>query len=573
MKIKQSLQKLSSSASNNRLKTCLQFLIIRANEKSSTNNKPITTTSSINGTTTSGNNCSSSSSRDGSPKSIDAKEANQMTMTSTTTDQTITSLNHSTSSNNKRQRLHNQQHKQRQQQKQKHNQLASPPQDQVSSTQDQVGPNRLDDHDCQTSPMMLITTYTDDHHQHNDVMTSDDLINDVQIQDSPTPTITPPPATTTTITTTNDLKHDDRYDNSIAQKIQSSPSLNYASTTTPIIKSSPSQTSETSDGGALMTTSSPTTTICRNSKTRNLNINSQQQQQNTRNTTSTSAKRRKIHNSSDHDTSSTASWSSSYASPPSPISTSSITSRSSRSSTASSCSSSSLSPSPSPSPISSPDIINELKGPRLKLSEEKLRKIKKRPILFDDNYYTLEHSFASTPTTSSGCSPGQHSNTTQNSDQSRSGLLLSTNSNMVMHMFQAPPKFVNNLKPCNLPTKPKEPTPSSTPPVPTKEMLNCAICGIKDIPPNITKIYGQNSCLLCTRFFATFLKRPQQLYCAQDGDCLMTFDSRCQACWIKICLQKFDIDDEHRKTGQKYSPKLLSSPNVSLITVDTSLSR
>lgn len=560
----QSLQKLSSSASNNRLKTCLQFLIIRANEKSSTNSKQNTTTSSINGTSTTATSCSI---RASSPKSIDAKEANQMTMTSTTTDPTITSLNHINNSNNKKQRLHNQQHKQRQQQKQKHNQLASPPQDQVSSTQDQVGPNQLDDHDCQTSPMMLITTY-------NDVISSDDLINNEQIQDSPAPTITPPPTTTTTTTsTTTDLKHDDQYDNSIAQKTQSSPSLNYASTTTPIIKSSPSQTSEISDGSALMTTS-PTTTVSKNTKTKNLNINSQQQQQqNIRNTTSSSAKRRKIHNSSDHDTSSTASWSSSYASPPSPISTSSMTSRCSRSSSSSSCSSSSLSPSPSPSPISSPDIINELRGPRLKLSEEKIRKIKKRPILFDDNYYTLEHSFASTPTTSSGCSPGQHSNTTQNSDQSRSGLLLSTNSNMVMHMFQAPPKFVNNLKPCNLPTKPKEPTSSNTPPVPTKEMLNCAICGIKDRPPNITKIHGQNSCLLCTRFFATFLKRPQQLYCAQDGDCLMTFDSRCQACWIKICLQKFDIDDEHRKTGQKYSPKLLSSPNVSLITIDTSLNR
>lgn len=308
-------------------------------------------------------------------------------------------------------------------------------------------------------------------------------------------------------------------------------------------------------------------------------------------------KRRRTQNSvnSDHETSSIASWSSaSYGgtSPPSPLSSASSTSSissssshssaSSASSSSSSCSSSSSMPqSPSPSPLSSPDIINELKGPRLKLSEEKIRKIKKRPVLFDDIFYATEQqppSFASTPTASSGCSPGQHSNATQNSDQTsstRSGFSSLSSSNMVnIHMFQAPPSFVNNLKPCNLPIpKQQEPAHQTGSTQVTKvEMLNCAICGIKDKPPNISKIYGQNSCLLCTKFFASFLKRPQQLYCAQDGDCLMTFDSRCQACWIKICLQKFDIDEEHRKVGHKYSPKLLSSPSVSLITIDTSAS-
>lgn len=414
---------------------------------------------------------------------------------------------------NKRQKLNNQRQRHAQP-KQRPNHLSSPPQDQVSSTQDQVGPNQ-DDHDCQTSPIMLISTQIDDDHQLQ--------VLDKQIQDSPP--------------SKNEVQQ-----NYTAQ-LQSSPILNYTSTSTTTTSTSPSHI-EAIDGVAI------------NSNGKKICGDSQKKE------TSTS-KRRKIHSSSDHDTSSTASWSSSYASPPSPLSTSSISSSSSQSS--SSCSSS-LSPSPSPS--SSPDIINELKGPRLKLSDEKIRKIKKRPILFDDFY--AEHSFASTPTTSSGCSPGQHSNTTQNSDQSRLGL---STTNLVIHMFQAPPKFVNNLKPCNLPPKPQETPPSITPPVPTKEMLNCAICGIKDRPPNISKIYGQNSCSLCTRFFATFLKRPQQLYCAQDGDCLMTFDSRCQACWIKICLQKFDIEEEHRKTGQKYSPKLLSSPNVSLITIDTSLYR
>lgn len=462
------------------------------------------------GSTSNSNSPVSNEIKDGSPVQVDAH----------TTIPPVT-----TKIQNKRQRLHNLQNKQRQQhQKTKHNQLASPPQDQVSSTQDQVGPTQ-DDHDCQTSPLMLITTQVDDDHQPE--------MSDKQIDDSLL------------------IKHDDQYNSPL--QTQSSPINTYASTTI-----TTSTTTSTSPPPLEVIDSA---TISSNSKI----ISGDSQS--TRN--SPSLKRRKIHNNSDHDTSSATSWSSSYNSPPSPISTSStssISTTSSNSSETSSCSSST--PSPSSSPLSSPDIINELKRPRLKLSEQKIRKIKKRPILFDE-YYT-EHSFASTPTTSSGCSPGQHSNTTQNSDQSRIGI---STTNMVIHMFQAPPKFVNNLKPCNLPAKPQEPPPSSTPPAQTKEMLNCAICGIKKRPPKINKVYGQNSCLRCTRFFVEFLEKPQQLYCAQDGDCLMTIDSRCRACWIKICLQKFHIEEEHRKVGQKYSPKLLSSPNVSLITIDTSLFR
>lgn len=429
----------------------------------------------------------------------------------------------------KRQKLNGQQQsKQRQQhnQKLKHNQLASPPQDQVSSTQDQVGPEH-DDHDCQTSPMMLISTNIDDL---NEVRT-----NHENPQCSPS------------------RKHEEaQVPSTLAQ---SSPIF-------PLVTATTAPTTTTTVSASTSTSPSQTDSIdaslITNDYKSNLNLDQET-------SIPASKKRTDIHNSSNHDTPSTANWSSPFSNPTSPASTSSV---SSDSSDVSSVCSSSISPTPSPSPLSSPDIVNELKGPRLKLSEDKIKRIKKRPISFDDYYF--DHSFASTPTTSSICSPGQNSNATQNSDQSRLGL---SSANVVIHMFQAPPKFVNNLKPCNLPSKPQQQPPSSTPPAPTREMLNCAICGIKDRPPNITKMFGQNSCSLCNRFFSAFLKRPQQLYCAQDGDCLMTFDSRCQACWIKICLQKFDIEEEHRKVGQRFSPKLLSSPNVSLITIDTSLTR
>lgn len=496
-----------------------------------------------------------------SPKSNEVKEFNHHLKQ--TTGQTLTATATTKPyQNGKRQRLHNQQLKQRQQslKKPKQNQIASPPQDQVSSTQDQVGP-ALDDHDCQTSPLMLVTTQVNDY---NPIQIVHD--DDKQLQDSPPMD-----------------GHKDRRN--FPAQTQSSPSINYASTTTTsttttTTNTSPSQT-ENIDGILFRnssSSSSKSSSIGSSSSSSNsINISGnicndgdgkrksdENNQIDIRNKVDV-RKKKKIHHNSDHDTSSTASWSSSYTSPPSPISTSSDSSVSSTSSRGSSSAcSSSLSPSLSPSPSSSPDLMNELRGPRLKLSEGKLRKIKKRPILFDD-YYT-EHSFASTPTTSSGCSPGQHSNTTQNSDQSRSGLLTN---NAVIHIFQAPPKFVSYLKPCNLPKK-QEPSPTT---VAIKEMLNCAICGIKEMPKNISKKYGQNSCPDCTKFFEAFLKKPETLYCHHDGDCLMTCDSRCHACWIKICLQKFNIEERYRHIRQEYSPKLESSQNVSLITIDTSLSR
>lgn len=465
----------------------------------------------------------------------------------------------------KRRKLHNSQSLR---QKQQHNietkhveQLASPPQDLVSSTQDQVGPEH-DDHDCQTSPMTLVSTNIDEHEQ-NEVKTSSD-----RPSSSPTTKTPPPPQAqssprfplmTTVVaqtTTTTTVSASTSTSPSQTEPIEISAG-NYRDE----FKTLSQQDIETKRKEAHNSIDMVSNRNNFNNNNNNTNTNT-----NTTTTTTTATTTNNNNDISDHHSPSIASWTSSYSNPPSPESVSSIASTSSDGSTSTSCSSSI---SPSPSPLSSPDIINELKGPRLKLSEEKIRKIKKRPISFDDYYF--DHSFASTPTTGSVCSPSQNSNTTQNSDQSRIGGLSSTN--MVVHMFQAPPKFVNTLKPCNLPSKPRDPPPSSTHQVPNREMLNCAICGIKDRPPNITKIYGQNSCLLCNRFFSAFLKRPQQLYCAQDGDCLMTFDSRCQACWIKICLQKFDIEEEHRKIGQKFSPKLLSSPNVSLITIDTSLTR
>lgn len=668
-----SLQRLSSSASNNRLKTCLQFLIIKVNEKSIATpkqNKP-----TLNGSA--------------SPKSTvhqtditkDASPDFPIKQTSLNSTRTSTALHTATTaiSTGKISKKHKLRHQQPKQNHQKMNQLASPPQDQVSSTQDQVGPNQ-DEHDCQTSPLMLTESHIDEpNHEHLiDQLTTTTASESSKSIDEDGLNSAMTSTTTTYIKLDEEAPFQDHHEQKfVAVQInQSSPTVNSCNSSLTPVSTSTTTTSVTT---ATLTSTATTSTsplhivdyeaseeldnlakpnidsfieksinLKDHIKLAGLNTNGSGGNISSYNSSSGSsssgstpsntntdsdnnmrklqgpreqhgvAKRRRIQNSlgSDHDTSSLASWSlASYnaGSPPSPISSASSTSSfsssesldsdsSSYNSASSTCSSSfsreQTSPSVTPSstpPLSMPEFNTELKGPRLKLSEEKIRRIKKKPVLIDDYFYTTEQmdNYYRKPAnsivtlTSVRFSPGQpnsaqipdHSSSSSNSSSCFSSgfgscLGLST-SNMVMHSFQAPPTFVNNLKSSHLPkVKSQDSSPSpNVPPVSQAkvELINCAICGIKEKPPRISKIYGQNSCLLCTEFFAEFLKTPKQYYCAHDGDCLMTFDSRCQACWIKICLQKFDVDEESRKIGQKYSPKLLLSPNVSLITIDTSV--
>ena len=672
------LQRLSSSASNNRLKTCLQFLIIRVNEKNST---PKQIATSTNGNT--------------SPKSTvhltdiikdtssDYVDANQTHVEASNPALKTTS----TKISNRRQKSR----QQPRQNQQKLNQLASPPQDQVSSTQDQIQPTH-GGLDCRTSPLMIDSCLDDRNHEEqmvdNSATTSTTTPCNKDIDEDAS-------ATSMTSSTTMHIKTDEKLSHHqhqcsymSAQSTQSSPPVSSCNgSSSPLMTSSRTTTPTNQLSSASSTSTSTATTSTSplhiidydladktksvtndfvekfvtksnkndefdfkdqikatsldsngsNSSNSSISISSNISSNGGASSGSSSngstptiatnidgdkkklpnqtsdqqiTKRRRVQNSlsSDHETSSLASWSmASYGagSPLSPMSSASSTtspssddsmdsesmSYCSASSTCSSAYTHSSSPQPPPcssSPLLIPEFNAELRGPRLKLSEEKLRKIKKRPVLCDDYLYATERAYDPhrKPTISKippnlVCGLGTAQNTDLGSSASScissslgSCFGLSATS-LVMHTFQAPPTFVNNLKPCNLP-KPKsqEPSsPSSTPPVPQVkvELINCAICGIKEKPPKICKIFGQNSCLLCTEFFADFLKSPKQYFCAHDGDCLMTFDSRCQACWIKICLQKFDVDEGHRKIGEKYSPKLLLSPNVSLITIDTSV--
>lgn len=553
------MQKLSSSASNNSLRTCLQFLIIKVNEKSSLSSSQISTSTRIPTPTTNvdlSDTCNSTNIIDQLP---DTGETNLISVTMTTNDtQTLIS------SNTKKRKSYQKHFKQL---SQKQAQPTSPSYDQVvSSTQDQVVYNLSDQDDCQSTPVMLNSSSQNDEQEHCNSF-GDNVNYHEPLQEV---IVIPIPPHMPSNSGTNYIES--RLLDSSIQQPQSSHSLDHKSNTTSptratSYKSSILQTTE------ILDTKASSTSVCNNNSTP-----SQKQVDSSYNSNPTSSsKRKRTSNNLDPDSLSTASWSS-YNSPLWPDVTSPATPQSCHnlSSPASINSSNSSIPSLLPSATPSPDLATGLKRPRLKLSEQKIRKIQRRPISFDDEYYTSgQYSFASTPTTSSGCSPGQHSSTTQSSDPGRSSLLLSTNNNgfacfnnTMTHVFQAPPRFINYLNCCNPLPKPHEAAPKRTNSPCSKDVVKCAICGIKVASSNKSRAFGQNSCLLCKGFFESFLKNPQQLYCAQDGDCLMTFDSRCQACWIKICLQKFRIEDEDRKTGFKYSPKLLSSPTVSLITID-----
>lgn len=99
------------------------------------------------------------------------------------------------------------------------------------------------------------------------------------------------------------------------------------------------------------------------------------------------------------------------------------------------------------------------------------------------------------------------------------------------------------------------------------ELLKCTICGIREKASIVSHDYGPICCTICAKYFGLFLRKPRELFCAQDGNCLMTFDSRCRACWIKLCLQKLNLTEEQRDQLDlnHNAPKLLSAPNLTLL--------
>ncbi|XP_054168442.1 uncharacterized protein LOC128965718 [Oppia nitens] len=103
-------------------------------------------------------------------------------------------------------------------------------------------------------------------------------------------------------------------------------------------------------------------------------------------------------------------------------------------------------------------------------------------------------------------------------------------------------------------------------------VITCAICTQTKFYAHVQRRYGVFSCEPCSKFFARFLRQPKQFFCSQNGDCLLEESSskRCKGCWLSQCFQKFKVEQSVRQSVcSEFAPKLVSPPNVALITVDT----
>ena len=120
--------------------------------------------------------------------------------------------------------------------------------------------------------------------------------------------------------------------------------------------------------------------------------------------------------------------------------------------------------------------------------------------------------------------------------------------------------------------------------------ITCAICAATKYYAHVQRRYGVFSCEPCSKFFARFIKEPKQFFCARtgqsahmsstcltlsSGDCPIgprssesrnVSGSRCRACWLKVCLQKFQMDAELRLSiSSAFAPQLVGK-QMALIT-------
>ncbi|RWS04841.1 uncharacterized protein B4U79_16317 [Dinothrombium tinctorium] len=100
--------------------------------------------------------------------------------------------------------------------------------------------------------------------------------------------------------------------------------------------------------------------------------------------------------------------------------------------------------------------------------------------------------------------------------------------------------------------------------------ITCSICNATKYYSHVQRRFGQFSCEPCSKFMKRFLKDPKIFTCMQTGSCQIgkpageqeprgVSVSRCKACWLKICLEKFILDAKTRAVIDKfYSPKFNS---------------
>ncbi|GIY02386.1 hypothetical protein CEXT_389471 [Caerostris extrusa] len=108
--------------------------------------------------------------------------------------------------------------------------------------------------------------------------------------------------------------------------------------------------------------------------------------------------------------------------------------------------------------------------------------------------------------------------------------------------------------------------------------FGCVVCGFSKLYVHGEKLHNEASCGACSRFFDTFAKSPKQYFCTKDGNCSIDrnkdsasrklLNSRCKACWLKLCMEKFTVSAVLRDQLSKYVPRLDAPPHNPLIIVE-----
>lgn len=96
--------------------------------------------------------------------------------------------------------------------------------------------------------------------------------------------------------------------------------------------------------------------------------------------------------------------------------------------------------------------------------------------------------------------------------------------------------------------------------------ITCSICSATKYYSHVQRRFGQFSCEPCSKFMKRFLRDPKKYTCFDAGSCVIgrpsgeqeprgVSVSRCKACWLKICLDKFVLEPNTREViHQHYLP-------------------
>lgn len=70
----------------------------------------------------------------------------------------------------------------------------------------------------------------------------------------------------------------------------------------------------------------------------------------------------------------------------------------------------------------------------------------------------------------------------------------------------------------------------------------------------VQRRYGQFTCVTCYRFFKAFFDKPERYSCPNLGKCPLNVRARCRACWIKACIDLFQVDPEKQQLISAFAP-------------------